>query len=85
MSASLAACTLGISALELIVSYRHVRQNKKVPEFQSEEEERRFWAENDSTDFIDWSSGVRGKFPNLRPTLLTVSEGLDKERRRSPS
>ena len=48
-------------------------KKKQVPEFRSEEEERKFWAENDSTQFIDWASAPRRKFPNLRPTLRTIS------------
>ena len=46
---------------------------KKIPEFKSEESERLFWAKQDSTDFIDWSSGTRQKFPNLKPSLRTIS------------
>jgi predicted DNA binding CopG/RHH family protein len=46
---------------------------KAVVEFRSEEEEREFWAKNDSTEFVDWRSGERRKFPNLKPTLKTIS------------
>jgi hypothetical protein len=43
--------------------------NKKpMPEFRSEEEEREFWAEQDSPEFIDWPSAGRPKFPSLKPT-----------------
>jgi CopG antitoxin of type II toxin-antitoxin system len=31
---------------------------KPVPEFQSEDAEREFWATHDSTEFIDWRAGV---------------------------
>jgi predicted DNA binding CopG/RHH family protein len=44
-----------------------------VPEFRSEDEERKFWASHDSTEFIDWQSAQRRKFPNLKPTLRTIS------------
>jgi hypothetical protein len=27
---------------------------KKIPVFKTEKEEREFWAENNSTEFIDW-------------------------------
>ena len=50
-----------------------IAKKKVVPEFRSEEEEREFWAGHDSTDFIDWRSAARRKFPNLRPTLRTIS------------
>jgi len=42
-------------------------KKKPVPEFQSEDEERAFWAIQDSTEFIDWRSGGRRNFPNLKP------------------
>jgi len=48
-------------------------KRKRVPEFQSEDEERKFWAEQDSTEFIDWRTAVPRKLPNLRPTLRTIS------------
>jgi predicted DNA binding CopG/RHH family protein len=44
-----------------------------VPEFRSEDEEREFWAKQDSTEFIDWRSASRRKLPNLKPTLRTIS------------
>ena len=46
---------------------------KPVPEFQSEDEEREFWANHDSTEFIDWRSAGRRTSPNLKPTLRTIS------------
>jgi len=48
-------------------------KKKPVPEFRSEEEEREFWASHDSTDFIDWQAVQRRNFPNLKPTLRTIS------------
>lgn len=46
---------------------------KPVPEFRSEDEERDFWATRDSTEFIDWRTGGHRRFPNLKPTLRTIS------------
>ena len=46
---------------------------KQIPKFHSEEEERGFWAEHDSTDFIDWQTAQRRRFPNLKPSLRTIS------------
>ena len=46
---------------------------KPVPEFRSEDEERQFWAKRDSTERIDWQAAQRRKFPNLKPTLRTIS------------
>jgi CopG antitoxin of type II toxin-antitoxin system len=34
---------------------------KQVPEFRVEEDEREFWAKNDSTEFIDWPSAQKHK------------------------
>ncbi len=48
-------------------------EKKRVPEFRSEEEEREFWAKRDSTEFIDWQAAGRHKFPNLKPSLRTIS------------
>jgi predicted DNA binding CopG/RHH family protein len=48
-------------------------KKRSVPEFRSEDEEREFWAKHDSTAFIDWQSAQRRKFPNLKPTLRTIS------------
>jgi len=48
-------------------------KKKPVPEFKSEDEEREFWAKHDSTEFVDWQSAQRRKFPNLKPTLRTIS------------
>jgi predicted DNA binding CopG/RHH family protein len=46
---------------------------KQLPKFRSEDEERKFWATRDSTAFIDWSQAQRRRFPNLRPSLKTIS------------
>jgi predicted DNA binding CopG/RHH family protein len=47
--------------------------NKPIPKFESEEAERAFWAENDSVDYIDWKQAQRAIFPNLKPTLKSIS------------
>ncbi|MFP4378711.1 MAG: type II toxin-antitoxin system BrnA family antitoxin [Spirochaetales bacterium] len=46
---------------------------KDIPEFKNEEEERQFWAEHDSTEYVDWSKAKRGVFPNLKPSTKTIS------------
>ena len=48
-------------------------KKKPVPEFQSEDEEREFWAGHDSTEYLDWGTAGHHKFPNLKPTLRTIS------------
>jgi predicted DNA binding CopG/RHH family protein len=46
---------------------------KDMPKFASEQEEKVFWGTNDSTEYIDWSKAKKAKFPNLKPTLKTIS------------
>ena len=46
---------------------------KKLPKFRSEEAERKFWAEHDSTEYVDWSKAKRAVFPNLKPSTKTIS------------
>ena len=49
---------------------------KGVPRFKTEDEERDYWASHDSTEHIDWSSARRVIFPNLKPSLKTISVRL---------
>ena len=46
---------------------------KPLPEFQSEDEEREFWANEDSTEYLDWSQAKRAVFPSLKPSTKTIS------------
>ncbi len=46
---------------------------KQLPKFKTEEQERSFWASADSTEYVDWSASKRRKFPNLKPSLKTIS------------
>jgi predicted DNA binding CopG/RHH family protein len=50
--------------------------SKKVPRFESEEKERDFWAEHDSTEYVDWNKGDRVTFPRLKPSTKTISVRL---------
>ena len=49
------------------------KAKKPIPKFSSELEEQEYWPEADSTDHINWSKASKGLFPNLKPTLKTVS------------
>lgn len=44
-----------------------------IPSFANEDEERDFWANHDSTDYVDWSRAERAIFPNLKPTTRSIS------------
>ena len=46
---------------------------KLIPTFRSEAEEQGFWQKHDSTDYIDWSKGKIGVFPELKPSTKTIS------------
>ena len=46
---------------------------KKIPSFNSEKEEREFWEQHDSTEFIDWREAKKARFPNLKKSTKTIS------------
>jgi len=46
---------------------------KNIPKFKSEDQEREFWAKNDSVDYVDWSKADKVIFPNLKPTTESIS------------
>jgi len=48
-------------------------QLKTKPVFQTEDEEREFWANHSPLDYFDVSAVKRASFPNLRPTLKSIS------------
>ena len=50
-----------------------MKNKKAIPKFKSEDAERLFWAAEDTTDYVDWSKAVRATFPNLKPSLRTIS------------
>jgi len=47
--------------------------NKPIPDFKNEDEERTFWAEHDSSEYVDWSKAKRAAFPNLKPSTRAIS------------
>jgi predicted DNA binding CopG/RHH family protein len=46
---------------------------KKIPKFKNEAEERLFWQEHDSSEYIDWSDAEEVVFSRLKPTTRTIS------------
>ena len=46
---------------------------KVLPALSSEDQERDFWAREDSTDYFDWTKARRVVLPNLKPSLRTIS------------
>ncbi len=49
---------------------------KPLPALKSEDAERNFWAREDSTDYIDWAKAQPVVFPNLKPSVRTISVRL---------
>lgn len=49
------------------------KELKEIPTFQSEEEERQFWASHDSTEYIDWDEADEVIFSQLKPSTRTIS------------
>lgn len=50
-----------------------MRAKKKIPKFKSEKKESAFWLREDSTKYIDWKKAKKEVFPNLKPSVKTIS------------
>lgn len=51
-----------------------MKKLKKIPKFKNEEEEDKFWATHDSTEYVDWNKAmVNPAFPNLKPSTKTIT------------
>lgn len=46
---------------------------KNIPQFKSEKEEQDFWANHDSSEYLDWSQAKVTVLPNLKPSNKTIS------------
>ncbi len=49
------------------------KQLKAIPQFSNEDEERLFWEQNDSSDYLDWNKANKVVMSNLKPTTKTIS------------
>ncbi len=49
---------------------------KKIPKFSNEAEERVFWQQTDSSEYIDWDEAEDVLLPNLKPSTRTISISL---------
>jgi hypothetical protein len=49
------------------------KQLQDKPAFRTEDEERAFWANHSPLDSFNIAAAKRGSFPNLRPTLKSIS------------
>ena len=49
------------------------KKRRTVPVVESEAEERAFWENHDSADYVDWNQAGRVRFPNLKPSSKAIS------------
>ncbi len=53
---------------------------KVIPTFKTEAEERTFWEQHDSSEYVNWQQAKSVLLPNLKPSTKTISlrlpEGL---------
>ncbi len=56
------------------------KQLKKIPKFTSEKEEREFWQDADSTEYVTYASLQPARFPNLqlstKPITIRLPVGM---------
>ena len=48
-------------------------KRKTIPTFETEDAEREFWGEHDSTEHVDWLGGNPIVFANLKPSTRSIS------------
>jgi predicted DNA binding CopG/RHH family protein len=46
---------------------------RPLPVLKTEDEERQFWSTHDSMDYVAWDKAERVTFPNLKPSVRTIS------------
>ncbi|MEO8183109.1 MAG: BrnA antitoxin family protein [Deltaproteobacteria bacterium] len=44
-----------------------------MPDFKSEDQERKFWAKHDASDYFDWQHAVQPKLTQLKPSTQSIS------------
>lgn len=53
---------------------------RPIPRFQTEDQERDFWARHDVVDYFDWDKAVKGSFRALKPSGTMISERVARKR-----
>ncbi|MBF0517183.1 MAG: BrnA antitoxin family protein [Nitrospirae bacterium] len=46
---------------------------KEIPVFKSEDEEREFWADHDTSEYFNYDKAEAAIFPNLKPSVRSIS------------
>lgn len=49
------------------------KSDKQIPKFNNEDKEREFWATHSPLDYFEAGSLKRATFPNLKPSLKSIS------------
>ena len=55
------------------------KMKTKMPNFKNEDEEREFWATHSPLDYFNSKKFKRGSFPNLKPSLKSISIRLPED------
>jgi len=55
------------------------KTNNRIPKFKNEDEEREFWATHSPLDYFDRKNVHRAVFPNLKPSLKSISIRLPED------
>jgi predicted DNA binding CopG/RHH family protein len=50
-----------------------MKKIKKIPKFKNETTEKKFWDKHDTGDYFDWSKAKKTSFPNLKPSVKSIS------------
>ncbi len=50
-----------------------------IPKFKTEDAEREFWASNSPLDYFDTGKAKKGSFPDLKPSLRSISIRLPED------
>ena len=49
------------------------KMNNRIPGFKNEDDEREFWATHSPLDYFDARNAKGASFPNLKPSLKSIS------------
>ena len=55
------------------------KPDRQIPKFRSEDEEREFWATHSPLDYFDTKQFRRASFPQLKPSLKSISIRLPED------
>jgi len=55
------------------------KMKTKIPNFKNEDEEREFWTTHSPLDYFNSKKFKRGSFPNLKPSLKSISIRLPED------